>query len=239
MDRLPLGLILLVVVSILIYLGVAQRLLDRMRLSDKAALAVVAALVVGSFIDIPLGRDVSLNVGGALVPIGLAVYLLSKAGTAWEWGRALIAAAATTGTIYLLGSYLMTGEPSDGRTYLDPLYIYPLVGGGIAYLLGRSRRSAFVAATLGVLGLDLIHWAYLMVTGTPGTVNIGGAGAFDSIVVAGLVAVLLAEIIGETRERLQGGPEAEDRDPALLSHLKDPGESADGLASEETEGEHR
>jgi hypothetical protein len=113
----------------------------------------------------------------------------------------------------------MKGDPGD-RTVIDPLYVYPLVGGTIAYLVGRSRRAAFVAATMGVLSLDLIHWFWLISTRTPGTVNIGGAGAFDSIVIAGLVAILLAEVIGETRERLQGGPESEGRDPALISHLK-------------------
>lgn len=221
MNRLPLGLILLVVASILIYFGLAQRLLDRMRLSDKTALGVIAALIVGSFIDIPIMKNVSVNVGGGLVPVGLAVYLLTRAGTTKEWGRALIAAVATTTIIYVLGSYIMTGEPSERGTFLDPLYIYPLVGGGVAYLLGRSRRSAFVAGTLGVLGLDIVHWVWISVTNTPSTVNIGGAGAFDSIVVAGLVAVLLAEVIGETRERLQGGPESEGHDPALLQNLKD------------------
>ena len=49
--------------------------------------------------------------------------------------------------------------------------------------------------------------------------HIGGAGIFDSIVLAGLVAVLLAEILGETRERLQGGPATRGRDPELLRHL--------------------
>jgi uncharacterized membrane protein len=144
--------------------------------------------------------------------------------------RALLAAVATTAVIYVLGSYIMTGEPSEGGLFLDPLYIYPLVGGTVAYLLGRSRRSAFVAGSLGVLGLDIVHWVWLSTTGTPGTVNIGGAGAFDSIVVAGLVAVLLAEIVGETRERIQGGPESEGHDPALLRNLQsmDKNEKTDG-----------
>lgn len=221
MNSLPLGTIVLVVASILVYFGLAQRLLDRMKLSDKAALAVIGALIIGSFIDIPLmgGKSqVVLNIGGGLVPIGLSIYLLTSAGTAKEWGRALFAAAVTTGVIYYIGSFLMLGDP--GNTILDPLYVYPIVAGTTAYLLGRSRRAAFVAATLGVLGLDLVHLVWLMMTGTPGNVHIGGAGAFDSIVLAGLVAILLAEVIGETRERLQGGPEARGRDPELLKNLR-------------------
>lgn len=222
MNRWPLGTLILVVLSILVYFGLAQRLLDRMRLSDKEALAVIGALIVGSFIDIPISRgniQVSLNVGGALVPVGLAFYLLFRAGTTKEWGRALAATVVTAGVIYVLGSLVMSGEPRDGRMLLDPLYIYPLVGGVTAYLIGRSRRAAFVAATLGVLSLDIIHLIWLAATGVPGTVNLGGAGAFDSIVIAGLIAILLAELIGETRERLQGGPAVEGRDPELLRHL--------------------
>lgn len=224
MDRLPLGMIILVAASVLVYFGLAQRLLDRMRLSDKGALGIIAALIVGSFIDIPLLRgntQISVNVGGALVPLGLAAYLVSKTGSKKEITRTIVATLATAGIIYILGSVIMTGEVRDRTTYLDPLYVYPLVGGSVAYLLGRSRRAAFVAATIGVLLLDIIHLIWLNVTGTPGNVNIGGAGVFDSIVVAGLVAVLIAEIIGETRERLQGGPETRGRDPELVSNLQD------------------
>lgn len=225
MSRLPFGMIILIVVSILVYFGLAQRLLDRMRLSDKSALAIIAALIVGSFIDIPIMRgnmQVSVNVGGALVPIGLAFYLLGRAGTGWERGRALLATGATAGIIYFVGGYLMgSGDPQGGRVQvLDPIYVYPLVAGTTAYLLGRSRRAAFVAATLGVLALDVIHWVWLAMTGTPGNVNIGGAGAFDAIVVSGLVAVLLAEVVGESRERLQGGPASKGRDPHLIKNLQ-------------------
>ena len=56
MVNFPAGIIALLVVSILIYFGVAHRVLDRMRLSDKAALAIIAAIIVGSFIDIPFAR---------------------------------------------------------------------------------------------------------------------------------------------------------------------------------------
>lgn len=193
-----------------------------MRLSDKGALAVLVALIVGSFIDIPISRgaiQVSLNVGGALVPIALAGYLLSKAGTTKELVRTIVATVATAGIIFLLGSVVMKGDPSDRMTLIDPLYVYPLAGGIIAYILGRSRRAAFVAATIGVLSQDIIHLFWLGSSGVPGNVNIGGAGVFDSIVIAGLVAILLAELIGETRERLQGGPVTEGRDPELVKHL--------------------
>lgn len=223
MTRLPLGTILLLVLSLLVYFGLAHRLLDRMRLTDRQALFVLGALILGSFIDIPLSRgrvEVSLNVGGALVPLGLAIYLLARAGTTKEWVRAAVATVATAGLIYYIGGFLMTNDPNEPGMILDPLYVYPLVAGVTAYILGRSRRAAFVAATLGVLGMDVIHYIWLSTTGTAGTVHFGGAGAFDSVVFAGLVAILLAELFGETRERLQGGPVSEGRDPDLIKHLR-------------------
>jgi len=222
MTGYPLGIVALLIVSVLIYFGLAHRILDRLRISDKTALGILAAMIIGSFIDIPLavGRiNTSINLGGGVIPVGLAIYVLAKAGTAKEWFRAIAAAVITGVVIYYIGSVLMTGNPGGAFDFLDPIWVYPIIGGLVAYIAGRSRRSAFIAATIGVLLLDVFNLVYLGVTGTPGRVNIGGAGAFDSIVLAGLVAVLLAEIIGETRERLQGGPATHDRPKKLLNNL--------------------
>jgi hypothetical protein len=38
-------------------------------------------------------------------------------------------------------------------------------------------------------------------------VVLGGAGVFDATIVAGLIATGLAEFVGETRERIEGGGE--------------------------------
>jgi uncharacterized membrane protein len=230
MTRLPIGIIVLIAVSILIYFGLAQRVLDRMRLSDRAALGIIALLAVGSFIDIPLstGRyDVSVNLGGALVPLGVAIYLLTRAGSGREWGRALLAAVITGAVIFGVGNLMGRAEIEPGGRffgYLDALWVYPIIGGLVAYIAGRSRRSAFIAATLGLMLVDIAYLIWLVYTGAPaGRVAIGGAGAFDGIVLAGIVAVLLAEIIGETRERLQGGPASEGRPQELIEGLRKPG----------------
>jgi len=231
LERFPVGIIILIVVSILIYLGLAHRALDRMRLSDRGALVVIAAIILGSFINIPLGFlpfTTSVNVGGALVPIGLAIYLLLRAGTAKEWIRALAGAAITAVAVYVVGSLINTGttmEPAGRFAFIDAIYLYPLAGGIVAYLIGRSRRAAFIAATLGVLLVDIFHYVWLL--GQPGApqnyaVAIGGAGAFDTIVLAGIVAILLAELIGESLERFAGGPKIEGRPPELIKALKKP-----------------
>ncbi|WP_031516257.1 DUF1614 domain-containing protein [Desulfofalx alkaliphila] len=228
MTQLPIGLIALIAVSFLIYFGLAQRVLDRMRLSDKAALGVIVALIVGSFITIPLPLGnirASINVGGALIPIALAIYLLSKAGTTKERVRALIATVATGLVVYFIGSLLMAGLPEPAGRYgvIDSIYLYPIAAAITGYLVGRSRRSAFIAAVLGVVLVDVFHYIWLLQAGAVGgVVAIGGAGAFDVTVLAGILAVLLAEFFGELRERLQGGPATEGRPKELLAALKKP-----------------
>lgn len=65
----PIGMIALLVIGVLVYFGLAQRILDRMRLTDKQALLFIAAIVAGSFIDIPImsaPTTVTINVGGGV-----------------------------------------------------------------------------------------------------------------------------------------------------------------------------
>jgi uncharacterized membrane protein len=218
MRNFPAGMIALIVVSILIYFGVAHRVLDRLRLSDKAALAVIAAIIVGSFIDIPLGTRVTINLGGSIAVI-LALYVLLGAGTGYEKIRAIVAAAITALALFLAGRFL-GAEPE--QIFIDPIYLYPLIAGIVGYLAGRSRRGAFFAAVMGVFALDVGQFYYLMRTGVRGTVHIGGAGAFDTLILSGILAVLLAELIGESLERIQGGPKTEGRPEELIKNLQEP-----------------
>ncbi|HPT70102.1 MAG TPA: DUF1614 domain-containing protein [Syntrophomonas sp.] len=189
-----------------------------MRLSDRAALAVIAAIIVGSFIDIPLGARITINLGGSIAVI-LALYVLLGAGTGYEKIRAIVAAAITALALYLAGRFL-GAEPE--QIFIDPIYLYPLIAGIVGYLAGRSRRGAFFAAVIGVFSLDVGQYIYLVSTGVRGTVHIGGGGAFDSLILSGILAVLLAELIGESLERIQGGPKKEGRPEELVRNLREP-----------------
>jgi uncharacterized membrane protein len=225
------GVFLLAAVMLSIFFGLAERVLDRMGLTNWQAMLALVLLAAGSFVDIPLWRgdiNVTLNLGGAAVPLLLAVFLLAKAGTNRERLRALFAALVTGAVTAVTGGVLMTGELGGRLAFLDPLYLYPLVAGITGYLMGRSRRGAFIAAILGVMSLDILHWVWLAWKGISGTVYLGGGGAFDSIVFAGVFAVVLAEVIGETRERLQGGPATRGREAALLANLKKVGPAGEG-----------
>lgn len=197
------GLTLLVIVTILVLLGVCRGVLDKMGLNDRQALIITGALFVGGLIpDIPLGGEVYVNIGGALIPLAVCVYLIVRAGTAKERVRALIGALITGLAVYWLGRF-MPDEPE--AIAFDPNYIYGLAGGLTAYLLGRSRRGAFVAGVLGVMGADIYQAVELRARGVNQALHLGGAGAVDVIVIAGLTGVILAEVVGEIIERVTRG----------------------------------
>ena len=205
----PTGTALLLLVAALIYFGVGQRLLDRMRLTDTQALIFIALMIGGSFVTIPLhqGRtSVSLNLGGAVVPLALVVYLLARADSAKERIRSLVAALITGGIVYGVSQYT-DFDPSSPTLFFDPLWLFSIVAGIIGYLSGRSRRASFIAGVLGLLLVDFIHLSLALINNMATRVALGGAGVFDATIVAGLIAVGLAEFVGETRERLAGGGE--------------------------------
>lgn len=199
------GMLVLVAVAVIIYLGAAQRVLDRLRLSDRAALLFVGAMVAGGFLpDIPLSDNVAINIGGGIIPLALAVYLIVRAGTAKEKIRAVVAALVSAAAVYAAMKILPV-EPTYNY-FLDPLYVFAILAAIVGYLAGRSRRSAFIAGSMGLLLTDIFSRVEVALRGGSGRMVIGGAGVFDGIVIGGLLALFLAELFGETRERLQGGP---------------------------------
>ena len=197
------GYALLLAVGLLVLFGVGQRVLDRMRLTDRQALAGMAALFIGGLIpDIPLGPVVSVNLGGAVLPLILCILLVVKANSAGERWRALAAAVAGTIVVMLISRFL----PSDPETMpVDPLWIYGIGCGLVAYLMGRSRRSALIGGIMGILLADIVQGIINLTQGLSTPIALGTGGAMDSVIISGLTAVLTAELIGEIRERLQGG----------------------------------
>ena len=197
------GMIILIVVAILILLGVGQRVLDRMRLNDKLALLFIALIIGLGFVpDIRVTDVFAFNLGGAVVPLALCIYLFARADTAWERWRSILASLVTGAAIFAIGVF----APDEPETItVDPIILYGLAAGLIAYIFGRSRRCAFIAGVVGMMLSDPAHAIYVWSKGVPQDFVLGGAGALDGIVIAGIVAVLLAELLGEIIERMKRG----------------------------------
>ena len=214
------GLTLLVIVAVLIYAGVAQRVLDRMRLTDREALLFLAAMALGNFLpEIPITANVKVNLGGAVVPAILVGYLFVKAGTTKEKVRSVIATLVTTAVVYGV-SKLVPATPLFPLP-IDPMYLFAILAAAAGYIAGRSRRSAFIAGVGSMILVDIVSRVEVALTGGKGSVTIGGAGLFDSVVIVGILAVALAEVFGETLERIQGGP-AEHESDSLTRGLRSP-----------------
>lgn len=202
------GIMLVVTVTAIIYLFLLHRVLDRMRMGKREALLVIAAMIVGGMLPaIPLGGGLAFNIGGAGIPAAVCIYLIIRADSAEERFRGPVTALVAAAFIWSLDRILPLSPGSRGYE-LDPLYIPAAAAGLIAYILGRSRRSAFIGGVLAVVLMDLASWAENMARGFRNIpVILGGAGVFDAAVIAGVIAVLLAELVGEARERVKGGPQ--------------------------------
>lgn len=191
--------VILTVIAVLIFSGVLQRVLDRMHLRDRTALLLVGLMVAGTLLpNITIGM-VSINIGGAVIPLGVCAWLMAKADSPAEKRRALLAAAVTAAAVWALSTFL----PDEPEAMLvEPNLLYGLAAGAVAYALGRSRRGAFFAGVTGVLLADtavaVINWS----RGVRQQLVLGGAGMADAAVIAGVFGVLLAELVGETAERI-------------------------------------
>ena len=101
------------------------------------------------------------------------------------------------------GLLLGMGLPDEPETMpFDVNYLYGIAAGLIAYVFGRSRRSAFIAGVAGMLLADVAQAVMLWTDGIDQTLRLGGAGMLDTIVISGVSAVLL---LGEFIERCVRG----------------------------------
>ena len=230
-----LGMIILLVISVLVFLGLAERVLDRLRLTDRAALVFIGAMLVGGFLpDIPLTTTLSINIGGGIIPISLVAYLFVQAGTATERIRAAIALLVTAVVVYVVLKIIPL-EPTYAFL-MDPLYLIAMLAGVAGYLAGRSRRSAFIAGVGAIVLNDIFTRIELFFRRATSELIIGGAGIIDATIISGLIALGLAELIGEIRERLSTVP-GRDYPEELVEGLTEPGRGPE--SGEEDHGEHQ
>lgn len=209
------GMVLLTVAAIFVFFGVAQRVLDRMYLSDRAALVLIALMFFGTLLPNLTFGSVQVSIGGGLIPVGICIYLLVRAGTNKERLRAVLGSVLTAGIVYAVSAFVLPDEPE--QLPFDPMYLNGIIAGLIAYAFGRSRRGAFICGVLGVMLADVAVAMVNKLNGIQQTLVIGGGGAFDAMVISGLLAVVLAELVGEILERVTRGNKA-----PVHSHVKHP-----------------
>lgn len=198
----PVGPILVTVLMILIHFGWADGVLNRFGLTSRAALGLLGLALFGAFMEIPLARNLTINLGMGILPLGFAIYLLTRADRWYEPVRAVAAAGVTAAAVFFLGRMFPPGLPTELNLFhFDAQYLFGAVGGLTGFLAGQSRRSAFCAAVLGILLADLLHYSGLFPTPVtvPVMLRMGGGGLQGTAVVAGILAVTLADWLGELR----------------------------------------
>ncbi len=141
------------------------------------------------------GPILAINVGGAIIPILLSLFLIVKNDLYRKaaWGVAIVSLAC-----YLLA------EPVAGVGIAIPVFYPPVIAAIVALSLSRRYAAplAYACGSLGTLiGADLMNLGRIRGLGAP-VMSIGGAGTFDGIFVVGLVAVLLAAIVSRFNRAL-------------------------------------
>ncbi|WP_297503235.1 DUF1614 domain-containing protein [Thermococcus sp.] len=133
---------------------------------------------------------VAVNVGGTLVPVGIALYEILRMLYLGQFTLLLNTLFAVI--IAALFSNAVA-KPVRGLGIAMPMFFPPLIAVILGWLLGgiNPPAVAYISGTLGVLiGADLMNWGKIKNLGAP-MVSIGGAGTFDGVFLAGVIAVLL------------------------------------------------
>lgn len=159
------------------------------RLPGEPIRSLEPVRLFGMTYNIPVARRremvLAVNVGGALIPCLLSLYLW------WSTGQTFKLMVAT-GLVALVTHQV--ARPIPGVGIAVPLFIPPLVAAAAAMLLSSTLAPpiAYVAGTMGTLiGADLLNLGRLRELRAP-MVSIGGAGTFDGIFLTGIIAALLA-----------------------------------------------
>jgi uncharacterized membrane protein len=204
---------------LLIEIGVLEYVFESMGVHRRYMFSLLVLCLMGSYINIPVaelpaqhvlagqivdyfgieyqvpvlinhpGTVIAVNLGGAVIPFFLSVYLLLKHG--------LFVQSVVGIGIVALAVHLMA-HPVPGVGIAVPIFIPPLITAVVAVLLSRWRAAplAYISGSLGTLiGADLMNLGKIRGLGAP-VASIGGAGKFDGIFLTGIVAVLFAGILG-------------------------------------------
>lgn len=190
--------VLLAVMLGLIELGVLEYTYSRLGIGHRFFTALLLASLLGSVVNVPLtvlpastadraapATIVAVNLGGAVIPTLLALYLLVEHRLFVD---GLAAVAIVAGISHALA------RPVAGKGIAVPIFIPPAAAAVTALLLAPDAAPAlaYAAGSLGTLiGADIANLGRIRELRSP-LVSIGGAGTFDGIFLTGIFAVLLA-----------------------------------------------
>ena len=213
-----LGLIILIQLRILRYAYM------KLGLGPGMALLLLFGSLVGSYFNIPItilpgqtvrsgevvdfygmrfvvplvtaypGTALAVNIGGAVIPTLMSNYLVLRYQL---WVRAAIATVAIALVIHSMAT------PVRGVGIAVPVFAPVVVTAILAFILSREYAAplAYIGGSMGTLiGADLMNLGKIGGLGAP-VASIGGAGTFDGIFLAGILAVLLAGIASPARPR--------------------------------------
>jgi len=213
---------LLALLVALIQVGILQYVFESMGIGRRYLLALLLLCLLGSYVNIPIaqfpgrhersgeiveffgmqyvvpvvanspGTVLAVNLGGAVIPVFLSIYLIVKHQL---YGKGILAVGIVTILVHLMA------KPVQGVGIAVPILIPPLVTALVALSLSSWNPAplAYVAGSLGTLiGADLMNLDEVRGLGAP-VASIGGAGKFDGIFLTGIVAVLLTSILSANR----------------------------------------
>jgi uncharacterized membrane protein len=203
---------------VLIEINILEYAYEQIGVNRRYMFALVLLSILGSYVNIPVAQlpaeyvhsakvvtffgmryvvplvidsprtVIAINLGGAVIPILIAFYLILKNGM---YGKSLLAVSIVTIVVHQLA------HPVPGVGIAEPVFVPPLITAGVVLLLSRRQAAslAYVAGSLGtVIGADLLNLGKIRGLGAP-IASIGGAGTFDGIFMTAVLAVLLASIV--------------------------------------------
>jgi len=176
--------LLLPVLFFLLQMKLVGHALVKLGISPAVATLIFFLSIIGSLINIPLflgKQNIAINVGGAIIPLLLCIYLLPKV----PIFKTIIAVVISA----LIMNHLAHPVPMVGITI--PMFIPPLVAVLLGFIFSPRNPTpvAYITGVLGVLiGADLMNLS--QVTGA-GMMSIGGAGVYDGIFLVGIISALI------------------------------------------------
>ena len=133
---------------------------------------------------------IAVNVGGALIPVAVSLYLL------WRFPDTIGFAILGVTLVAIVSHFI--ARPVKGVGIVSPGLIAPIIAAIFALIVSAQISSvnvftlAYVSGVLGTLiGADLTNLNAIKGLGAP-VASIGGAGTFDGVFLSGIMAILIA-----------------------------------------------